>query len=320
MRRIIPDQAGPGQYVGIAMSMRISYNVDMLREIRSLLVVMEEGGVNQAAARLGLSQPTVSRHIFALEAEWGGKLFERNARGMRATSLGFFVREKFAPLLKEWDLANAETMAHAKGRHGQLRVGFIGSAAARHLNLALARLKHEFPAIRLFLFDQTPREQLAALREGRIDLALVGQDAGARSHEFHSRIVAKLGVLAVLPSDHPMAERPALDLPDLRGERFVGVAPDAVPGRNAWMFSMCSKAGFRPRFIAETSSISETFALVAGEGAVSLVPDYMDAAPPPGIRYVPVKNKVATWNLLVMRQRGSGSASARRLVELMTGP
>lgn len=289
----------------------------MLREIRSLLVVMDEGGVNQAAARLGLSQPTVSRHIFALEQEWGGTLFERSARGMRATALGYFVRDRFAPLLKEFDLATAEVLEHAKGRHGQLRVGFIGSAAGRFLNPALAQLKKEFHDIRLFLLDQTPREQIDALRNGRIDVAMIGQEADAHREEFHARISARLGVLAVLSADHPLSERTSLDLSDLRGERFVGVSPEAVPGRNAWMASLCAKAGFRPRFMAETSSISETFALVAGEGAVSLIPDYMDGPAPPGIQFVRLANKYAQWNLLVMRQRGAGAASARRLVDLI---
>ena len=291
----------------------------MLREIRSLLVVMDEGGANQAAARLGISQPTVSRHITALEQEFGGRLFERSARGMRATSLGFFVRSRFAPLLGEFDLATSEAMAHAKGRHTQLRVGFIGSAAARHLNPALERLRREDPAARLFLFDQTPHEQLLALREGRIDVAVIGQDAGAHKDEFHVRIAARLGVLAVLPADHPCADRKALDSSELRGERFIGVAATAVPGRNTWIASLCAKSGFRPRFIADTGSISETFALVAGEGAVTLLPDYIDGPPPPGIRFLPLSNRHARWNLLVLRQRGSGPASARRLVDLLTG-
>lgn len=289
----------------------------MLREIRSLLVVMEEGGVNQAAARLGTTQPTVSRHIFALEQEFGGRLFERSARGMKATSLGFYVRDKFEPLLKEWDLARADAMAHATGRHEQLRVGFIGSAAARYLNPALTRLKREFPGIKLFLFDQTPREQLEALREGRLDVAVIGQEAGGHDNEFHAVNAAKLGVLAVLPHDHPQALKASMCLSELKGERFVGVDSGAVPGRNEWMVSLCARSGFRPRFMAGTSSISETFALVAGEGAVSLVPDYMEGRPPPGITFVPLSDKHAKWNLLVMRQRGSGPITARRLVELI---
>lgn len=308
------------QYVGIAIGMRILYNQGMLREIRSLLVVMEEGGVNQAAARLGLSQPTVSRHIFALEQEWGGKLFERSARGMQPTSLGFFVRSKFAPLVNEWDLATAETMAHANGRYDQLRIGFIGSAAARYLNPALVRLKREFPDIRLFLFDQTPHEQLEALRAGAIDVAIIGQEASTHEGEFHLRNAATLGVLAVLPCDHPLSGKSTISLTDLRGESFVGVATDAVPGRNEWIVSLCAKSGFKPRFMARTRDVSETFALVAGEGAVTLIPDYIEGQSPPGLAFVPLSDKHAVWRLLVLRQRGLGLASARRLSELISSP
>ena len=123
-----------------------------------MLVVMEEGGVNRAAKRLGISQPSISRQIQAVEQEMGAPLFERGVRGMRATDFGFFMRDRFAPLVKEYELAVAESQAYAKGRRGQLRIGFIGSAAARYLNPALVRLNREYPDLKLFLFDQTPGE------------------------------------------------------------------------------------------------------------------------------------------------------------------
>lgn len=290
----------------------------MLKEIRSLLVVLEEGGVNRAASRLGVAQPTLSRHIQALEQELGAPLFERSARGMHATDFGFFVRDRFGPLLKDYELATAEALAFAKGRHAQLRVGFIGLAAARYLNPALALLKREFPKLKLFLFDQTPFEQLTALREGRIDVALIGQETAAQSEEFYRRSAAKLKVCAVLPADHPRCGQTSMPLAELKEERFIGVSDDAVPGRNAWIVDLCLKSGFRPRFIANTSSVSETFALISGENAVALLPDYMDGSPPPGVAYVPLSDRHARWNLEVLRQRGAGSSGARRLVELIT--
>lgn len=291
----------------------------MLREIRSLLVVLEEGSLNRAAKRLGVAQPTLSRHIQALEQEMGAPLFDRGARGMAATDLGFFVRDRFGPLLKDYDLAMAEGLAFARGRHEQLRVGFIGSAAARFLNPALAALKRELPHLKLFLFDQTPSEQLVALREGRIDVAMIGQEAAAHADEFYRRCAAKLGVRAVLSADHPLGSRASLPLAELKRERFVGVSENAVPGRNAWISSLCSKSGYRPRFIASTSSVAETYALVSGENAVSLLPGYMDGPPPPGVAFVPITDRHATWALQILRQRGAGSSGARRLVELLTG-
>jgi DNA-binding transcriptional LysR family regulator len=291
----------------------------MLKEIRSLLVVLEEGSVNRAAKRLGLAQPTLSRHIQALEQEMGAPLFERGSWGMRATDFGFFVRDRFGPLVRDYELAMAEGLAFAKGRHGQLRVGFIGSAAAKHLNPALASLKREIPHLKLFLFDLTPFEQLQALREGGIDVAVIGQEAASQSDQFYQRRAATLKVCAVLPADHRLGGQASLRLAELREEQFVGVAEGAVPGRNAWISALCAKAGFRPRFLANTASVAETFALVTGENAVSLVPDYMEGAPPPGIVFVRIADRHASWNLLVLRQRGAGSSGARRLVDLITG-
>jgi DNA-binding transcriptional LysR family regulator len=290
----------------------------MMREIQTLLVIMEEGSVNRAARRLGVAQPTLSRHIQALEQELGAPLFERSSRGMRATDLGFFMRDRFGPLVKDYELARAEGLAFAKGRRGQLRIGFIGSAAARFLNPALTRLRAENPGMKQFLFDQTPFEQLQALREGKIDVALIGQEAAALGDEFYQRKAATLKLCAILATDHPLAERPSIELADLKGERFIGVSEDAVPGRNAWITRLCAKVRFRPRFLAHTRSIAETFALVAGENAVALVPDYLSGPPPPGIALIPISDRHARWNLIVLRQRGAGSSEARRLFDLMT--
>jgi DNA-binding transcriptional LysR family regulator len=236
---------------------------------------------------------------------------------MRPTDLGFFVRDTFGPLVREYDRARADAIAFAQGRHQQLRIGYIGLAAARYLNAALARLKQEFPQLRLMLFDQLPGEQLAGLREGRLDVALAGQEVARVAEDFYHRRVAWLKVCAVVPADHALAHRAQVSLAELQGSRFVGVAEHAVPGRNAWILELCAKAGLRAKFVAHTRDISETFALVAGEGAVALLPDYLEGAPPPGIAYVRLSDAWARWALVVLRQRGRGQPAARRLVELI---
>lgn len=55
--------------------------------LRSFLAVLREGGLSQAARSLGLSQPSVGRHIDALERELGGGLFTRSRTGMTPTAL-----------------------------------------------------------------------------------------------------------------------------------------------------------------------------------------------------------------------------------------
>jgi DNA-binding transcriptional LysR family regulator len=290
----------------------------MLDRIESMLAVMAEGSVNKAAKRLGIAQPTLSRHIQSLEAEIGGALFERDASGMRPTSLGFFVRDQFEPIVKSCELAHAEVTAFAQGRHQQLRVGYIGSAAHRFLNPALAELRNKFSDLKLMLFSLTPMEQLEALRAGRIDVAIVGQEMVPLAEDFYQRKAATLGICAALPVDHASAGQPAIALNALSGDRFIGVDGSIVPGRNEWIIQLCAKAGFTPVFAAKTQDIAETFTRIAAEGAVALLPDYFTGQPPPGIIFVRISDKWARWHLIVLRQRGRGLAAARELVELLT--
>lgn len=289
----------------------------MLARLHSFLAVMDEGSVNKASLRMGVAQPTLSRQIQSLEQEIGGPLFERGPHGMQPTDLGFFVRKKFAPIAKDYDLARAETIAFAQGRHTQLRIGYIASAAARFLSPAIKVLKDEFPDLKLLLFDQTPAEQLEALRAGMVDVALIGQEGAGLAADFYQRCRAKLRVCVALPAEHELAARKSFPLAALKSTLFIGVSEDAVPGRNRWVGQLCAKAGFRPRFVADTSNITETFTLVASEGAVSLLPDYLDGAPPPGVVFRHLSDPWARWGLYVLRQRGRGSPASRRLVDLV---
>lgn len=287
----------------------------MLDRIRNLLVVMEEGSMNRAANRLGIAQPTLSRQIQSLEQELGGALLDRGPWGVRPTDLGFKTKHSIQPVIRSFDLALAEIYAEARGRKTQLRVGYLGLSAARYLNPALALLREEFPDLRVWLLDQTPGEQMKALDSGELDVALIGQEGSLIADAYYTRRIDRLMTCVVLPDGHPLAQEEEIPLSALQGESFIGPVDEEVPGRNEWTAKLCEQAGFRQRIIAKTSSIGETFSLVVAEQAVALFPDYHEGAPPPGIAFTRLSDKGATWDFLVLRQRGRGSAAAKQLVE-----
>lgn len=286
----------------------------MLDRIRTVLVVMEEGSINRAAARIGISQPTLTRRLQSFEQELGAPLFERGSWGVRPTDLAYRIRERMVPVIKDCDQAWAEITAQAHGRQSQLRIGYLGLAAARYLTPVLGQFQESYPEIKLWMFDQTPDEQLQALRAGDLDLALIGQEGAALGEEFYQQQITRIGVLAVLPSTHALAGRETVQLSELSKEKFIVPAESAVPGRKLWVIELCREAGFRPRWLAPSDTVTETFARVVGEGGVSLLPDYLEETPPPGIALIPLSDRFAAWDFRLLRQRGRMTPACRDLI------
>jgi DNA-binding transcriptional LysR family regulator len=250
----------------------------------------------------------------ALEAEIGGPLLERTTAGVRATDAGYALAVSLPPVLAGYDAAIAEARRLARGQRDLIRVGYLGSAAQIFLDPALSALRRSHPEVKIKLLDLSPGEQIAVLRKGEIDLALIGQEGALLSNEFYIRKLTTLPVVAVMPADHPLASRKRISLKELRGERFISSPEEDMPGRDRWITQLCRRAGFRPRFVQDAASVSNMFTLVGSEGAVTLVPAYLKSFPVAGIAMVQLSDPKATWDFLIVWQRGRIAKSQRALL------
>ena len=286
----------------------------MIDRIRALLTVIEEGSVNRAAVRLRITQPALSRQMKALEHELGGKLLERETSGVKPTGLGHAMVKAMQPLVASYESTMADLRRQARGERSELRVGYLGSAAQSFLTPALVMLRKSHPAARLKLHDLSPREQIAGLRDGELDVALIGQEGVVAAKEFHSTKLCSLGVCAALADSDRLAARKCIALKDLKSRDFIGIDEDEMPGRNRWMTTLCKAAGFKTRFVAVVDGLTNVMSQVVSESAVTLVPSYFAKSSHPGVAFVPVSDAKAKWDFIVLWQKGSASAAARALV------
>ena len=288
-----------------------------LDHLRAFFVVLEEGSLNKAAARLHLSQSTVTRQMRALEHAVGGRLLERTAAGVVPTAAGQELAEAMRPVLERFDTVMRDVRAFAAGRRGTLRIGYVASASAAFLHPALAELRRAHPAVKVSLLNLSPGEQAAALRKGDLDVALIGHAGAFLSHEFYTRRLAAVGVLAVLPDGHPLAREAKVPLSALREASFIGAADADMPGHNRWIERLCRRAGFRPQFILDGESLAHALASVVTEDAVMLVPDYLADSPVPGVAFRPLDEPDTRWDIYVAWQRGSAAAPVVTLVDAL---
>src|SRR5262245_32460687 len=99
-----------------------------LRQLSYFVAVAEERNIGRAAERLHLSQPPLTRHIKALEAELGLQLFVRTPRGMVPTQAGETLLKDAYGILGMLGKAAERAQRAARGQAGRLDIGLYGSA------------------------------------------------------------------------------------------------------------------------------------------------------------------------------------------------
>ena len=273
--------------------------------------------MGKAAVRLRVSQSTLTRQVQSLEAEIGAPLLERSGTGVAPTPAGrAFLEGMRAPLA---DIKRVVEVARRTGRgqHSLLRIGYMASTAQRYLNPALRVLRERNPAVRVQLLDTSPGEQFAALREGRIDLGLVGESGRLVEREFFVRKLATVPAVVLVPDNHRLATEPRTSLRDLKNETFIPIPDHDAPAYLPWLKTLCRKAGFRPKLTEPADSMSHLGAMVTADHCVALLPHFLAEKPAPGLAVLSINESYAVADLLVVWQRGKTTEPMRQMLEAL---
>lgn len=294
-----------------------------LRLLRQFAVLAEELNFRRAATRLHMSQPPLSVAMQKLEAELGVALFDRSRHHVRLTAAGEAYREDALRVLQLVDRAGERARRVAEGREGSLRLGFVPSAALDVVPVVFERFRRDYPTVELDLVAETTAQQLRALRQGRIDLALlVGPVPDARGLALVE--LQTQGFAIVVPAAHPLAGRRRVRIAELAAEPFVAFTAEESSGFAAAWLGACRDAGFSPRVVQQASQMQGILALAAGGLGVAIVPaalkrlrmegvallDIASSGTPPGYRLV-FAHAQATENPAV----AAFIASAKRALE-----
>lgn len=281
-----------------------------LRHLRYFVMAAEEANISRAAARLNVSQPAVSRQIRDLEEELGVSLFARERSGLRLTEAGETALAHAREVLR-LSHSMAESM-QAFARRGQavsLRVGFLPTALPGFLAEGMRRFNRRHENVCVQIFEMSPSEQEEALRRGEIDLGLIGDPRPEVRAEFQVRTVRKTPMAIVVPDDHRLAARRAVDLAELEREPFVSLHEKQFPDRPRLLADLFSRAGIEPGIAIRARGLSELLGLVGGGAGVALAPADLEQLPHGGVRFLKMRTPRHTL-LFCAAWRKNGDVSA----------
>src|SRR5262245_1426204 len=140
-----------------------------LDDLRSFVEVVDTGGFNRAARRLGVSKSIVSRRIARMEAELGTRLLSRTTRGISPTEAGLEFKLRSERILAEFDEAREAVAQQAGEVAGRLRLSAPLAFGVRHIAPVLADLAKRHPRLEL---DVSYSDRLVDLIAERFDAAI----------------------------------------------------------------------------------------------------------------------------------------------------
>ena len=177
-----------------------------IRQLEVFLAVARAQSFSRAAERIHLSQPTLSEHTRDLENELGVPLFVRRSRSVALTEAGR-VFEDYATRVVSTLAAGRQALAELDGlQRGSLVIGASTTPGTYVLPALIARFRTHYPGITIGLRIANSRLVEERLRDGEVDVAVIGGHMLGRSERcVAAGIIDELQL--IVPPDHPVTKR-----------------------------------------------------------------------------------------------------------------
>lgn len=200
------------------------------RHLRLLQEIARTGSLSAAACELGFSQPAVSYQLRSLEREVGTVLVVRNGRATRLTPAGEALTAHADRILSSIQTAERSLADIIGSQAGLVRIAAFPSGCATIVPAAMAAMRLERPSVEVQLRQAEPPVAEAMVRRGETDLAIsyrygaqppARRAATARETPLQRICLLEDPVRLVLPVDHPLADRPEIELKDLADATWI---------------------------------------------------------------------------------------------------
>ena len=268
-----------------------------LRHLRFFVAVAEAGSLTVAAEKtLHTAQPSLSRQIRDLEYEVGVSLMNRSVHGIELTAAGRAFLDHARLALTQAEAAGEAARRAAQRTKPTFAVGFLTGQEMDWLPEAMRILHDQLPNIEVTVSSQYSPDLADALIRGKLDVAFLRREKHAGDLAY--TLVTEEPLVVVLPSDHRLASRHAIDPHAIVGETFISVSKNA-PVLRVVIDDYLKRSGLEIVASHEVDNIAMAMSLVASTRGIALLPAYVENFLPRSVVSRRLKGEAPTIDLVI---------------------
>lgn len=278
------------------------------RQIQYAITLSQTLNFSQAASKLGISQPSLSKQILSLEEELGVKLFDRNRVPLNLTPAGEYFIQKAQELLYREEQLHREIRKFRSGENGQLTIGMTPFRSTYLSTDIVKKVRDEFPGVKVTLHEVGIAQLRKDAADGKLDFAIINLPVDTSLMDVIPLKQDTL-VLAVPNSMRELIDdsedtQESLDL--IRASKLPFVVLGQGHELRQHFDNMCSTAGFVPNIAAEVTAISTAWSMIHAEVGAAIVPlqPSSNTLADEGITFYKIKNSLYSRQTAIVTRRG----------------
>ena len=243
-----------------------------LRRLEILREFDRCGTIAATAEAVHLTPSAVSQQLASLSREAGTPMLEPDGRRVRLTAAAELLLRHAHEVFTHLEHAESDLAAFRRGDAGLVRLGAFPTAIRGVAVPVIAALQGS--GLELQIREVQPEHTVDALLARSVDIAVTltggAEVLGADDPRLADEHLLDDVMDVALPLGHPLADRPEIDLRELRDEDWI----THLPGVPCWaaMRAACQRAGFAPRSRHNADDFTGAVALVAAGQGLCLLP------------------------------------------------
>lgn len=242
------------------------------QQLEYFRTVAELQHFTQAAKRLSISQPALSRSIASLEDELGVSLFDRRGRSVVLNAYGQSFLKRVNRVLYEMEEGREEIFNMLDPERGSVSLAFLKSLGISRVPLILNKFLKRSPKVQFSLFQDSTSAMLDMLGEGKVDFVLSSMTESREGVEWRPLWNEQLYVY--VHAEHRLSDRQTISISELDGENYIAIKKGY--GLRVISDQLLARAGAKPNIVFEGDEIMTVVGFISAQLGISMITEIGD--------------------------------------------